>query len=381
MISLTASKVIAMLLTGLVPIIMGLIPWKAGKFLDSNNIRHQIIVSSLLCYGGGVLLGVSILHMLPEVRETLEKVFPSEHALAETILCVGFFMIYIIEEFVHFGCDRSLQHDHCEDDHTRSIAVHRAFSTQRTNCDAGELSPEAGTSECSPKCRSLSTSDAVASYQTPPAIAERERPVEEPARGASSSSGNNYNTFSSGGSSSSSSDPENQSANAALVHSAGEGHTSAIRDFLTVLALSLHAVFEGLAVGLEDSVVTVWTLYAAVAMHKYILAFCVGLELFTAKRNHFLVNFSYILVFAIMSPLGIGIGIAVTTLLQENQAGYDATVGILQGLAAGTLLYVVVFEVLQREKCKEKVPGLIQLVFVLAGFVTILLFVRYGPDV
>ena len=37
------------------------------------------------------------------------------------------------------------------------------------------------------------------------------------------------------------------------------------------------------------------------------------------------------------------------------------------GLAAGTILYVVVFEVLQRERSKS-VSGLVQLLFVVAGF-------------
>ena len=49
--------------------------------------------------------------------------------------------------------------------------------------------------------------------------------------------------------------------------------------------------------------------------------------------------------------------------------------------AAGTLLYVVVFEVLQREKKKEQVNGFIQLAFVVFGYVTIYLFVLFGPEV
>ena len=40
------------------------------------------------------------------------------------------------------------------------------------------------------------------------------------------------------------------------------GKASTVRNFLTVLALSLHAVFEGLAVGLEDSSNSMWTLFA-----------------------------------------------------------------------------------------------------------------------
>ena len=46
---------------------------------------------------------------------------------------------------------------------------------------------------------------------------------------------------------------------------------------------------------------------------------------------------------------------------------------ILQALAGGTILYVVVFEVLQREKCKEKVPGMAQLTCVILGFSVLML--------
>lgn len=42
-------------------------------------------------------------------------------------------------------------------------------------------------------------------------------------------------------------------------------------------------------------------------------------------------------------------------------------------MAAGTLLYVAVFEILEREKSKVKVPGLVQLVFVILGFCAIML--------
>ena len=45
------------------------------------------------------------------------------------------------------------------------------------------------------------------------------------------------------------------------------------RDVFTVLALSIHAVFEGLAVGLESSSSNVWTMFAAIASHKFVLTF------------------------------------------------------------------------------------------------------------
>jgi len=304
------AKIVAMVLTGIIPIILGLIPWKAGKHVNRSNRWHQIIISFLLCFGGGVLIGLSLLHMLPEVRESLEVQFPEEEQLAETFLCVGFFLIYLIEELVHTVCGQGHGHGHS---HETTETIGKADETVATT-----TALEAAAND------------------------DDQAPLNE---------------------------EEEKRTN------------SAIRDFLTCLALSLHAVFEGLAVGLENTKAGVWTLYAGVAMHKYILSFCVGLELFTGKQNKFIVNFGYLFLYAIMSPVGIAIGITVTEVLEHDSTAFSTITGVLEALAAGTLVYVAVFEVLQREKAKKKVPGLLQFIAVIAGFTVILLFVRFGPEV
>ena len=43
-----------------------------------------------------------------------------------------------------------------------------------------------------------------------------------------------------------------------------------------------------------------------------------------------------------------------------------------QALAGGNLLYLAVFEILQREKCKEKVHGMLQLGCVILGFLLLM---------
>ena len=65
------------------------------------------------------------------------------------------------------------------------------------------------------------------------------------------------------------------------------------------------------------------TFYIGIAMHKYVLSFCLGLELFTGsgRANRFWVNLCYILLYALMSPIGIGIGIAVTQEANETLSG------------------------------------------------------------
>ena len=48
--------------------------------------------------------------------------------------------------------------------------------------------------------------------------------------------------------------------------------------------------------------------FSAVATHKYVISFCVGLELLTARTPFKLFAF-YISVFSLVSPLGVAVGI------------------------------------------------------------------------
>ena len=69
--------------------------------------------------------------------------------------------------------------------------------------------------------------------------------------------------------------------------------------------------------------------YSAVATHKYVISFCVGLELYNAETPKLLYT-AYIFVYALMSSIGIGIGIAVTNAITQNTTPYMVTVGVLQ---------------------------------------------------
>lgn len=135
---------------------------------------------------------------------------------------------------------------------------------------------------------------------------------------------------------------------------------ASLRGLLIVLALSVHELFEGLAVGLESTAGNVWYMFGAVSAHKLVIAFCVGVELVTVKTKTSLCVV-YITTFAVVSPLGIGVGIAMAG--GEGAAASGISSVILQGLASGTLLYVVFFEILQRDRA-----GLVQFISALVGF-------------
>lgn len=88
---LTTAKAVAMLALGLGSFIFGMIP---ACFSEGTRQKHPLFISCLLCFGGGVLLSTSVVHMLPEAREKLPN-------YSELMLCIGFFIVYLVDELVH----------------------------------------------------------------------------------------------------------------------------------------------------------------------------------------------------------------------------------------------------------------------------------------
>lgn len=88
---LPTAKAVAMLALGLGSFVVGMAPVCIAQ---SARQRHPLLLSCLLCFGGGVLLATSLIHMLPEAREKLP-------AYSELMLCLGFFLVYMVDEIVH----------------------------------------------------------------------------------------------------------------------------------------------------------------------------------------------------------------------------------------------------------------------------------------
>ncbi|XP_063217125.1 zinc transporter ZIP1-like [Bacillus rossius redtenbacheri] len=150
---------------------------------------------------------------------------------------------------------------------------------------------------------------------------------------------------------------------------------NSVRGFLIVLALSIHELFEGLAVGLERTAGDTWYMLGAVAAHKLVIAFCVSAELVSTRVDTWLALL-YSATFSLVTPIGVGAGLALTR-GGAGSADGGAPNAVLQGLATGTLLYVVFFEILQRQRrlggAEGRFSGLRQLLAVAAGFAVMML--------
>lgn len=151
------------------------------------------------------------------------------------------------------------------------------------------------------------------------------------------------------------------------------GARNAVRSGLLVLALALHAVLEGLALGLQEAEGAVLRVCLALLLHKCAVAFSLALKLLRGRLRPPAVVACLVL-FAMMSPLGVGLGTAVAAGAGPRQR---LCRGVLEGLAAGTFLYITFLEILPQELGvpQHRVPKVILL---LAGFalVTAILFIK-----
>uniref|UniRef100_UPI0037E94B80 zinc transporter ZIP1-like n=1 Tax=Semicossyphus pulcher TaxID=241346 RepID=UPI0037E94B80 len=149
---------------------------------------------------------------------------------------------------------------------------------------------------------------------------------------------------------------------------------SALRAFVLVFSLSLHSVFEGLAVGLVEEGKEVLEICLALMIHKSIISFSLSFKL-TQSRLRRSVVVGCLLLFAIMSPLGIGVGIGLTETKMSPQ--HQLARCTLEGLAGGTFIYITFMEILPHElsSARNRIPKVAAL---LVGFavVTAVLFIK-----
>ena len=142
---------------------------------------------------------------------------------------------------------------------------------------------------------------------------------------------------------------------------------AAIRGFFLVFALSFHSIFEGMAIGLQPTLKDIWFLFTAVTIHELAIMFCIGLEMLTSSMR-VKIYVAYMVTLGLITPIGVAIGIVITEYFKNPTPSHTLSIAILQGVAAGTLLYVTFLEVLERERGKPG-NGLLKLVAVFAGFV------------
>lgn len=287
--------------------------------------------SMLSCFGGGVFLATCLLDLLPDSIESIDQgkekmsltiAFP----LAELLVCIGFFVVLSMEQTIMFlkemnligggDMERLLGHDN--DGLPGSIV-----DSQRRR-----------TSE--------------------------EPPLLEPSTPEGVRGGGGGGTVPA----------------ATDNHFHPESH-STIRAVLLVFALSLHAVFEGLSMGMQSSVDTMLQVFIALCIHKSLVGFSLGLRLVQSALRAYVVVLCCV-IFASMTLVGGFSGLFIMDAVSFHSSAFMVS-GCMQAVACGTFLYITLFEILPHE-LNQSGNRPLKMLSLFAGFGVISAFIALWPD-
>lgn len=282
------AKLISMALMFITIFICMALPIKVKAIVDRQK-NAKLIVSLLRCFAGGVFLGTILTHMLPEVNEMITPAFLEVHNIHYP---VGEVFVLVGFFFICFFERIVLTLDARSKKKAAEREAVAAYDNKAVEVSQPELKAvEAGAEDTAPKV------EVTAAQQEKADLAE-------------------------------------------------------IRSIIFFMALSFECIFDGLSVGLQETVHGVWNMCIAVIAHEFIIAFCIGMELlkFHPPRRVLLASFGY----AIIPPIGCTFGIILKDVnLSIDENALNTASGLLIAVAAGIFLSCTFIGMLGEELIEE----------------------------
>ncbi len=253
---------------------------KPGDPHYNKKSTRNTVLGFLLSAGGGVLITNCFCHWLPEVRESkfncpnnqiitiypdlisigITESYESELPVTEIIMCAGFFAVCLLEEIIH-----------------HFIHPHKKSKNMTTKSPT-KSPPEPNNLI---KMQSINEFDR---YDLKAREAKKRNSNSTIKDDLSKSASSIEDISGSSGL---------ESATSADDRAQSQHTKSVLRTFFVVVAISFHSVLSGLAIALEDNSDGVWLNFAAIAMHKFVIAFAVGVELVSTQVQYPLNTFIF----------------------------------------------------------------------------------------
>lgn len=406
---LLSSKVVSGCVLFLVTLFCGVVPFALIRSMTDTGARHggstASRLNSLQSFASGIFLATCLLHLLPEAREAIDDSLKSDLPISEMIVSFGFLLLLVVENLIlscHDAAPKESTSTHRDRSHheKNSVVVFTRQSSLNTHKDSSQGEAENNSAENSTKVNITygtieSRSDDDRSQNTRTLQREETGNDKTPApHGSEDSDDENSALLNfdeekvlispqkrvneidedirdvksrrvSRAQSPVRSETENKKKGVREVEHPTDDKTAVLKSFVLLFALSLHTVFDGLVVGLQKELAEVWTLLSAVALHKALVSVSIALSLVESHRHHPRSSVVYLVLFSLVAPVGLVIGVVVT------ETDFDAhvqtlTSGVLQSVATGTFMYVTFVESL-----KGRFDGgnrLLNVLLVLLGF-------------
>ena len=141
--------------------------------------------------------------------------------------------------------------------------------------------------------------------------------------------------------------------------------TSLITPYILLIALSVHGIFEGIALGVMNTIKECSILFSAIILHKWAAAFALGISFYKSGTETDLF-IKMIIIFTSFGPLGIIIGMIF------SDAG-NLIKGIMLSISVGTFIYVAASEVIVEEFSLSKKANIKFVWFLFGGLLTFIL--------
>ena len=350
------AKVITILVITCLTVLCGLVPCRmmqyCGKSLLKRKQTYDYIVSGAKCFAGGVFLGTCFLHLIPETRNKVDSVLQqlesrSKYPLAELLTIAGFFGVTFGEHVIKFLYYKFQDQESCisYDDDSYSFDQDYIPTTEDPVFSGREI-------ECR-SIKSLSNNQLATTHDNVQThlheVRENDTRIEMEIEPAPLQ--------------------EMEARTVVTELSRGEEGQGQIRSVLFLTALSLHGVFEGMALGLQSFEGDVWVMCVAIALHRSILSFGMGLQHSRNFERPATIVF-IISAFSIICAVGIIIGIAISAGAQLY-SDVDVPNAILQSLATGTIFYIIFLNILYKELDGNKDVKKISCAFVGFAFMAV----------
>ncbi|XP_066147560.1 zinc transporter ZIP3-like [Euwallacea fornicatus] len=389
--NLTSTKICVALIFGFWRFFWGILPVKLDRWFkktgektspDSktfiNERRHQqvsCLVALTQSFGGGVLFATCFLHMIKELFLSVEEIkvkwnINNEYPISQLIIATGFFFVYFLEEFSHWVINRNKKKG-CTKENVEKVAKVTVKSPTSSMVSSTRSTRSFKSSKVSPVKTVATIEEWELNNKNHQLNSNRknhnglvitklknEKPSVEPFLNSPENNEKLLQRTFSSKSSRHSIQEEIDRANFEIIREERltpeaeeevKDQEQLMRCVLTIAALCLHSLLEGLSIGIQKFQYEIWYLFVAISIHSASILFCIGVELILAQTR-----VKYIIVqmtiLALASPLGIFLGLLVTEETSMKASTMSVTSIALEGFSAGTILYITFFEVLNREK-------------------------------
>uniref|UniRef100_A0A1I7Y4R8 Zinc transporter ZIP3 n=1 Tax=Steinernema glaseri TaxID=37863 RepID=A0A1I7Y4R8_9BILA len=325
-------KIVLLIVMALVAISFGVLPVKVYQLLANGSTRRlansrlsALLISLLSCFAGGVILGVCILDLLPSAKADFDELkealsWKPHYPFVELLIGAGFFVVYLVED-VFDTIFKHHEESHIADDQEKGAVKELKCNDAEVKSTVSWITVSEQTSETNQSQASTST-----------LVDEKTRRLEE--------------------------------------------RHSLVNSITFIIAFVFHTSLEGFAFGVQDTTMSIASLFFGIIVHKAIVSFSVGMRLIRSHPKRPLFVFALIFVLAITSPIGGVIGILVED-SNMNSTTKDIVSVILTSVSIGTFLFITFFEILSPER-STKHPKLLQWLATFVGFGLIAIMMLFG---